>query len=367
MTYYDELGLSRKASAEEIRDAYKQLARLLHPDRQQDEKQRSLAEGQMKRLNHIYETLTHPERRREYDLSLKDFQHLPEMVFVPEPPPRRRPHRNPGWSRPGWEIGFRRQVEKHSVILAALAGAFVTYLFLPTPDPAPAQPAPTIEQAVEASPAPVAQPRKNSGPSTDQGLSVLIANLRNRLRQAEQDRDYAMARLRMMEKRLEESHANRGTPATEITPAPAPVPIQAAPPPPSPAPSPKAAAGTRSLSGRWYYVKPAGGEPARNLYPPEYIECAILDEAAGLIRGRYRARYRVTDRAISPEVVFQFAGAASRDSAVLSWTGAGGATGEVRIRLVSANTMELAWVASDLGRYQGLGYGTAVLVRRQEP
>lgn len=51
MDGYEELGLSRAASAAEIRKAYRKLALLLHPDRQDDPELRHLAELQMRRLN----------------------------------------------------------------------------------------------------------------------------------------------------------------------------------------------------------------------------------------------------------------------------------------------------------------------------
>lgn len=53
MDYYDELGLERSASADEVREAWRTLARLLHPDRQQDPELRAHAERQMRRLNEM--------------------------------------------------------------------------------------------------------------------------------------------------------------------------------------------------------------------------------------------------------------------------------------------------------------------------
>jgi len=41
MNYYEELGLRPSASAEEIRQAYRELARLLPPDQQREEGLRS--------------------------------------------------------------------------------------------------------------------------------------------------------------------------------------------------------------------------------------------------------------------------------------------------------------------------------------
>jgi curved DNA-binding protein len=67
MDYYEEFGISRTATTEEIRQAHKRLARLLHPDRLQEDDLQHLAECQMKRLNVIYGVLVDPEKRSEYD------------------------------------------------------------------------------------------------------------------------------------------------------------------------------------------------------------------------------------------------------------------------------------------------------------
>ena len=70
MTFYEELGLSEGASREEIRQAYKRLARLLHPDRCSDAAARALAEMQMRRLNGILALLCDPVQRADYDRGL---------------------------------------------------------------------------------------------------------------------------------------------------------------------------------------------------------------------------------------------------------------------------------------------------------
>jgi curved DNA-binding protein CbpA len=71
VNYYEELGVARSASVDEIRRAYRNVARLLHPDRQADETLRRLAGFQMTRLNAVLQTLTDPASRREYDQGLR--------------------------------------------------------------------------------------------------------------------------------------------------------------------------------------------------------------------------------------------------------------------------------------------------------
>jgi hypothetical protein len=93
----------------------------------------------------------------------------------------------------------------------------------------------------------------------------------------------------------------------------------------------------------------------------------VVSEEAGALGGRYRARYRVADQAISPEVAFQFEGRASENSAHGRWTGGGGAKGEVQLKLLSVDSMGVTWWATDLGKGMGLASGTAVLIRLREP
>jgi molecular chaperone DnaJ len=62
--YYKALGVSKKASAEEIKKAYRQLARRYHPDRNPDDK---AAEERFKEVSQAYDVLGDPEKRKQYD------------------------------------------------------------------------------------------------------------------------------------------------------------------------------------------------------------------------------------------------------------------------------------------------------------
>src|ERR671917_2342442 len=61
--YYEILGLNRSATTEDIRRAYRQLARQYHPDVNRDPG----AEEQFKEINEAYEVLADDDRRAAYD------------------------------------------------------------------------------------------------------------------------------------------------------------------------------------------------------------------------------------------------------------------------------------------------------------
>src|SRR5580700_9854830 len=62
--YYDILGVAPDASGEEIKRAYRALARQHHPDVSAD---KSVAEHRFKEINEAYEVLSDPNKRAQYD------------------------------------------------------------------------------------------------------------------------------------------------------------------------------------------------------------------------------------------------------------------------------------------------------------
>src|SRR5438067_4293621 len=62
--YYKTLGVDKKATPEEIKKAYRKLARKYHPDRNPDDKQ---SEARFKEVSQAYDVLGDPEKRKQYD------------------------------------------------------------------------------------------------------------------------------------------------------------------------------------------------------------------------------------------------------------------------------------------------------------
>lgn len=62
--YYETLGVNNKASAEEIKKAYRKLAMKYHPDQNKDDK---AAEARFKEINEAYDVLKDEQKRAAYD------------------------------------------------------------------------------------------------------------------------------------------------------------------------------------------------------------------------------------------------------------------------------------------------------------
>jgi len=62
--YYKTLGVDKQATADEIKKAYRKLARQYHPDRNPGDKQ---AEARFKEISQAHDVLGDPEKRKQYD------------------------------------------------------------------------------------------------------------------------------------------------------------------------------------------------------------------------------------------------------------------------------------------------------------
>jgi curved DNA-binding protein len=92
--YYKTLGLNRQASHDEIKKAYRRLARRYHPD-VSDEPD---AEAQFKRISEAYEVLKDPEKRKLYDQLGENWQAGQDFT-PPHGSQYSRSHQNAGFGR----------------------------------------------------------------------------------------------------------------------------------------------------------------------------------------------------------------------------------------------------------------------------
>ena len=86
--YYQVLGVSRNATDDEIKKAYRKLARQHHPDLNPNDKE---AHKKFQQINEANEVLSDPEKRRRYDQYGKDWQHADQFEQA-----RRQQQHSPG-------------------------------------------------------------------------------------------------------------------------------------------------------------------------------------------------------------------------------------------------------------------------------
>ncbi len=74
--YYEILGVNKNATEEEIKKAYRKLARKYHPDLNPNDKE---ANKKFQQINEANEVLSDPQKRKKYDQYGKDWQHAEEF------------------------------------------------------------------------------------------------------------------------------------------------------------------------------------------------------------------------------------------------------------------------------------------------
>ena len=89
--YYKILGVSRDASQDDIKKAYRRLARKYHPDVSKE----ADAEDKFKEVGEAYEVLRDAQKRAQYDQFGSNYRHGQSF----NPPP-------------GWEENMRRQLQQ---------------------------------------------------------------------------------------------------------------------------------------------------------------------------------------------------------------------------------------------------------------
>lgn len=81
--YYITLGIKNTASLEEIKLAFRNLAKKYHPDKNQDDNNSA---GVFKEIQEAYETLSNTEKRRKYDLKFSyanNYQQIKNKRYAP--------------------------------------------------------------------------------------------------------------------------------------------------------------------------------------------------------------------------------------------------------------------------------------------
>ena len=87
--YYETLGVDRSVSDDDLKKAYRKLARQHHPDLHTGDQQKKTAEEKFKEINEAYAVLSDPEKRAAYDElgnrygAGQEFQPPPDWGAVP--------------------------------------------------------------------------------------------------------------------------------------------------------------------------------------------------------------------------------------------------------------------------------------------
>lgn len=319
LTHYDDLGLRVGATNEEIREAYLNLVRLLHPDLSSEPALKRFSENQLKRVSRAYAVLSDPDRRRRYDSQLNgaadEDPEIPATVKRSAGRSRAR-----AWITLGW-------------LICAFAGIIGIGWYVSQESGTPADPA-----NVSAAPDPSAA--KTPAVSADANdKSAELDSLRSDLESAKAERERAFEQTVLQAKELDflTGRLLAGRPAL----------------------------GSSRLAGIWVLPQPKVIEAA-SAFNPEAVDL-IINAQQDTVQGRFRARYPGMGAPDPPMVRFYFEGKLADDVANATWNGEDGSKGEIQLKLSSDNALQLVWSTTQTGKQSGPDSGILALVRRTTP
>ncbi len=317
LTHYDDLGLRAGATSEEIREAYLNLVRLLHPDLSSEPSLKRFSENQLKRVSRAYAVLSDADRRRRYDAQLsgvrEDDQEAPVAVKRNAGRSRAR-----AWITLGW-------------LICAFAGIVGIGWYVSQQSGGPADPA-----QVNAAPNPPAAAKIPAGAPDATDKSGDLESLRAELASAKAERERALEQTVLQAKELDFLTGR----------------VLAG----------RAPEGSNPLCGVWALPAPKV-VAAASAFNPEAVDL-ILSVQDDSLRGRFRARYPGMGAPDPPMVRFYLEGKVQGEVANAAWTGEDGSKGEIQLKLSSENTLQLVWSTTQTGKQSGPDSGTLSLVRR---
>jgi curved DNA-binding protein len=112
--YYKILEVNKNASQDDIKKAYRKLARKLHPDVNPNDKE---AHKKFQQINEANEVLSDPEKRKKYDQYGKDWAHADEFEKA-----RRNQQSNAGRSQHGFDFSGENDEGDFSSFFESLFG-----------------------------------------------------------------------------------------------------------------------------------------------------------------------------------------------------------------------------------------------------
>ena len=329
LTHYDDLGLRATATDEEIREAYLNLVRLLHPDLQREPALKRFSENQMKRVSRAYAVLSDRERRQRYDEELANGGPPKDQAPVSE-------KRSAGRSR-------ARALITIGWLICAFAGTIGIGWYVSQQTSASLEPTQVNAAPMPpfAGPRSAAAPGSAAEPGSPAAADADLESLRSELARAKQERDRALDQTVRQAKELDFL-------TNSILTAP-----------------PRPLTSLISFPGVWT-LSPSKITPVSSAFTPESVDL-IMGEGQGKLQGRYRARYPNMGGQEPPMVHFYFEATTRGDVANGVWNGEDGSKGEIQLKLTSDNTLQLVWSVTDAGNANALASGTVALVRKLQP